>query len=171
MGLDLRTSSRCSWENYQSYVAAIDLVRLRLRGKGFATARLVDAHSFCWMLVRLPAPGGKPPPRRRITMTEQRALTAAPACELEASTGESTVDFTALNERRAYLGNLAEELALEGEQKRLRSAGRADLATNVRIVSADHRLGYDIASFDEDESPRFIEVKAARRTGGAVEFY
>ena len=171
LGLNVRTSNRCSWENYQSYIAAIDLVRQRLRGKGFSTARLVDAHSFCWMLVRLPPATGKAVPPRRITMSEIGTLTAAPEREPASGDGGSEVDFTALQERRAYLGDLAEGIALAAEQKRLRTAGRADLANAVRVVSADHRLGYDIASFETDGSPRHIEVKAASGSKTRMEFY
>ncbi|MEO6754357.1 MAG: DUF3883 domain-containing protein [Chthoniobacteraceae bacterium] len=171
LGLDVRTSNRCSWENYQSYLAAIDLVKLRLRGKGFATARLVDAHSFCWMLVRLPSATDSVARPRRITMTEIGTLMAAPARETAATSSERPVDFTASQARREYLGDLGEAIAFEAEQTRLCTAGRADLADAVRIVSADHRLGYDIASFDADGSPRHIEVKAVGGSGNRMDFY
>jgi hypothetical protein len=171
LGLDVRTRNRCSWENYQSYIAAIDLVRQRLRGKGFSTARLVDAHSFCWMLIRLPPANANAVPPRRITMSEIGLLVVAPEREPASGGGGSEIDFTALHERRAYLGDVAEDIAFEAEQKRLRVAGRADLADAIRIVSDDHRLGYDIASFNADGTPRHIEVKAASGSKIRMEFY
>lgn len=171
LGLDVQTSNRCSWENYRAYLDAIDLVRLRLRGKGLVTARLVDAHSFCWMLVRLPAATASAPHPRRITMTDAGTLIAAPSRESVPASGERSIDFTVLQERREYLGELGEAIAFQAEQTRLRAAGRADLADAVQVVSADHRLGYDIASFESDGTARRIEVKAVSGSGNRMEFY
>ncbi|MFI0847760.1 hypothetical protein [Mesorhizobium sp. IMUNJ 23232] len=51
--IDLRTAWRCSWENYQEYVAALQDIRAALTDfAGLPEVRLVDAHSFCWLLVR-----------------------------------------------------------------------------------------------------------------------
>ena len=171
LGLEIHTSNRCSWENYQNYLAAIYLVRQRLRGKGCVTARLVDAHSFCWLLVRLPPAPQKAVPPRRITVTEISSLSAAPKREPAMDQGGDEVDFTALQERRTYLGDLAEDIAFEAEQIRLRAAGRADLASAIRNVSSDHSLGYDISSFESDGSQRCIEVKAVSGSKTRIEFY
>jgi hypothetical protein len=54
LGLDFVTSGRCSWENYTSYNAALEAVRAKLVAKpGLSDARHIDAHSFCWMMVRM----------------------------------------------------------------------------------------------------------------------
>jgi hypothetical protein len=54
LGIDLTTSGRASWANYLQYNDALESVRKRLREKpGLGDARLIDAHSFCWMLVRM----------------------------------------------------------------------------------------------------------------------
>ena len=51
LGIDLVTTRKCSWENYQRFNAALREVRraLALVG-GLTKVRLIDAHSFCWML-------------------------------------------------------------------------------------------------------------------------
>src|SRR5438874_9970262 len=54
--LDVITSHHCSWENYALYNDAIRAVQRRLQDVGeIGGARLIDAHSFCWILVRLEA--------------------------------------------------------------------------------------------------------------------
>lgn len=53
-GLSLKTAHRCSWDNYASYNAAILSVRsLLAEKKGFEGCRLIDAHSFLWLLIRV----------------------------------------------------------------------------------------------------------------------
>lgn len=61
--LDIVTSRHCTWENYGLYNAGLEAVRSALTSiKGLAKSRLVDAHSFCFMLEKLPEPtaDGKP---------------------------------------------------------------------------------------------------------------
>ncbi len=53
LGFDLVTSYNASWENYQAYGSALAEIRDALVNvAGVPAARLVDAHSFCWILVR-----------------------------------------------------------------------------------------------------------------------
>jgi hypothetical protein len=52
--IDVVTLRNCSWENYQSYNIALLNVRTELAGMpGLSDVRLIDAHSFCWLLGRL----------------------------------------------------------------------------------------------------------------------
>lgn len=54
IGINLRTSYNCSWENYLAYNSALQSVRSRLAVRhGFEDCRLVDAHSFLWLLIRI----------------------------------------------------------------------------------------------------------------------
>jgi hypothetical protein len=56
LGIDLVTLRSCSWENYRAYNQALDNVRVALVEEGgLGKVRLVDAHSFCWLLEKLPA--------------------------------------------------------------------------------------------------------------------
>ena len=53
LGIDLVTVRNCSWENYQQFNTALRGVQGALVGTGDLTKiRLIDAHSFCWMLAR-----------------------------------------------------------------------------------------------------------------------
>lgn len=53
LGIGVRTAWRCSWENFQEYIAALQDIRAALTDvAGLSNVRLVDAHSFCWLLVR-----------------------------------------------------------------------------------------------------------------------
>ena len=89
LGIPLSTSGHCSWPNYLAYNEALEEVRLELELAGFADTRHIDAHSFCWMLIRMEeeGPGGGTRPgtvrhasaRRRsiLTMAEHAAAAAA----------------------------------------------------------------------------------------------
>lgn len=65
------------------------------------------------------------------------------------------------DERNRALGRAGEERVLRHERSTLKSAGRDDLARQVRWVSEEDGdgAGYDIASFTPDGQPRLIEVK------------
>ena len=53
IGVPLQTRRSCSWENYAAYNAVLADVRDWLRRKPeLADTRLVDAHSFLWMLIK-----------------------------------------------------------------------------------------------------------------------
>lgn len=57
LGLDIATLRRCTWENYGRYNAGLEAVRSALTSiKGLEKSQLVDAHSFCFMLEKLPEP-------------------------------------------------------------------------------------------------------------------
>ena len=51
LGIDLVTKRNCSWENYQLFNTALGEVQKALaRMEGLTNARLIDAHSFCWII-------------------------------------------------------------------------------------------------------------------------
>jgi len=79
-------------------------------------------------------------------------------------------DFVRRDAENRRLGRLGEEWVVDFERRRLHDeAGRPDLANRVEWI-ADTRgdgAGYDIASFDGDDSPRLIEVKT---TGSGRQF-
>lgn len=70
------------------------------------------------------------------------------------------------------LGEAGEKFVLEFERHRLIKASRNDLATQVERVSETKGdgLGYDIYSFEEDGTARFIEVKTTN-FGKSVPFF
>lgn len=78
-------------------------------------------------------------------------------------------DYLANHAANQALGLLGELLVLKSEQDRLVGVGRRDLAEMVRHVSVleNDTAGYDILSFEEDGSKRFIEVKTTRGSADA----
>jgi len=70
-------------------------------------------------------------------------------------------DVAGRDERNRILGKAGEKLVLAYERATLSSAGRVDLAQEVRWVSDEDGdgAGYDISSFDKEGNPRLIEVK------------
>lgn len=63
LGIGLRTTRQCSWDSYCRYNEALHQVLNALRDvTELEDARLIDAHSFCWMLVRLKPPAAAPGP-------------------------------------------------------------------------------------------------------------
>ena len=71
------------------------------------------------------------------------------------------VDFVARDAANHDLGRRGEEFVVEFERKRLHDGGRSDLVPRIEWTSQKmgDGAGYDVKSFDEDGSPRIIEVK------------
>lgn len=96
LGIDLTTSGRCSWDNYEAFNDALEAVRERLASKpGLTDARHIDAHSFCWMLVRMEdeRPGGeKAPGAVRYASARRRSIVnmAVNAASAAAQSGRQT---------------------------------------------------------------------------------
>ncbi len=89
----------------------------------------------------------------------------------EFGSGLSEADFRRLEARRAEIGRQGEEYVVKMERKRLREAGRKDLAKRViRVSKEDVGAGYDILSFcPDDEREKYIEVKTS--TGQEMGFH
>ncbi len=70
------------------------------------------------------------------------------------------VDYVKLNEQRKIIGMLGEKFALNYENERLVEKGLSKYLNDIQHVSiSDDSFGYDIKSFNEDGSARYIEVK------------
>jgi hypothetical protein len=85
-----------------------------------------------------------------------------PALDLaKVSALASKFDVAERDARNRKLGQAGERRVLENERAILRAAGREDLAKKVRWVSMEDGdgAGYDIASFEPEGAPRWIEVK------------
>jgi hypothetical protein len=87
-------------------------------------------------------------------------LTSAPPARARTRAGRH-VDYGKLQEESRRVGTLGEELVVDYERKRLRDAGRPDLASNVQWVARDigDGLGYDVQSFELSGEQLHIEVK------------
>lgn len=53
LGANFKTSHRCSWENYSTYLSLIDEIKEMLIESLQCEVTLLDAHSFTWMLKKL----------------------------------------------------------------------------------------------------------------------
>ena len=82
------------------------------------------------------------------------------------------LDFPALDEKNRSLGRKGEEWVCSYEQKRLRDLGLPELADQVDWTSdrIGDGTGYDIQSFNDDGSTRYIEVKTTN-AGASTPFY
>lgn len=51
LGLDFKTSRKCSWENYTEFNSHIRTVQHLLKSRLSSDTTFIDAHSFLWMIV------------------------------------------------------------------------------------------------------------------------
>ncbi len=176
LDIDLVTSGQCSWANYERYNAALGAVQRALQEvAGIADARLIDAQTFCWMLVRLASPTVASVP----DIAPPRALPDVAPVPSRADTSGNEDEFDIVDEeefarrdvRRRQLGRLAQDVALRSEQRRLREAGHPIPETAARPVWDQPGRGYDILSCELDGTARHIEVKAARQSGRRFSFF
>jgi hypothetical protein len=173
-GFDLVTSGRCSWANYARYNENLLEVQRALRHfRGIRDARLIDAHSFCWMLIRL-----KLPPATRETIIPMPVMVNSLKGVVTQESGiHEHGEFTTVDEetffdkqaRNNQLGKLAQDIALQSERKRLAKLGSLGAKT-VKPVWDQPARGFDILSHESNGTERLIEVKAARRSGGRLSF-
>jgi hypothetical protein len=126
--IDLVTAHNCSWQNYSRFNEALLAVKQMLRDEtGLSDARLIDAHSFCWMLVRLELPAS--PPAVVIPLPE--ALSGIQSIPPEIPPSIDDEEFAVVDEEqflkrdaeRRRLGKLAQDIALRSERLRLLDAG------------------------------------------------
>jgi hypothetical protein len=72
--------------------------------------------------------------------------------------------------RNTEIGDRGEKIVMDFEFERLKQSPK--LQKRIRQVSkTSNQYGYDILSFEEDESKRYIEVKATRAKVGDANFY
>ena len=164
LGVDLKTSGRCGWENYSTYLGVVRQIQKLLQSEGYESTRLLDAHSFCWLLANLEMVRSAEYPPVRIEVIDH--LPGIPD-----EFPRTPVDWEALQRARAELGRLGEEYAEAAEKDRLRAAGKDALADEVRLVSDNHSLGYDLHSYEIDGRDRLIEVKAISGDGADSRFF
>jgi hypothetical protein len=89
-----------------------------------------------------------------------------------ASQGHSNVDYEKEARELKKLGDRGEKIVMDLESKRLKDAGRSDLAKKIERVSLkSDSYGYDIFSFENDGTEKYIEVKATRSRVGAANFF
>lgn len=82
------------------------------------------------------------------------------------------VDYLLREAQNQSLGDQGERFIMHFERQRLASEGLLDLAEKVEQVSKTKgaHMGFDILSFNSDQSERFIEVKTTK-LGASTPFY
>lgn len=91
---------------------------------------------------------------------EERKTSKLTLCKVSADV------FQDIKRRCEENGILGEEYVLNYERRRLRKAGKPDLAARVKWISQDSMFeGYDILSFEINGRKRFVEVKTTSGTG------
>jgi hypothetical protein len=107
---------------------------------------------------------------QQIGVVEERTTTLFIKAAFEPVLPRYLLEMTAMGEEELWerleaqrlRAREAEELVLVEERKRLTGLKRVDLAELVvRISEEDVSAGYDIESFEQDGSPRLIEVKSS----------
>lgn len=91
-----------------------------------------------------------------------RVVDVEPAAASDRQARFHRTDFVRRDAENRTLGRNGEAWVLEFEQRRLHDAtGRPDLARRVEWIAETRGdgAGFDIASFNDDASPRLIEVK------------
>jgi len=185
LDIPLITSWKCSYDNYITYLDVMNQIRQGLREMGYEDVSLIDSHSFCWMLVNLQEkvqlesePESPPVIQFEPLLVDTKAkidfsrdISSNEKEEEDADQNLTERDYDAQNKRNRVIGRQAEELVFQWEKTRLKACGREDLAESVKDVSRSPKLGYDIKSYNEDGSPRRIEVKAVQWSGNQVSFY
>jgi len=179
LGVDFQTSRKCSWENYQQYNQIISEVRNFLSTKIPSQVNLLDAHSFLWILgnqMRVDISETSKAIYRIPIITEYKPKRISSkeivvTVEKEIISTSIEVDFLKRHEEQIQIGKLAEDIVLEKERDILKELGRVDLAEEVKKVSDNFSLGYDILSFEVDGEEKQIEVKAAKTIGEIKTFF
>lgn len=169
LGVPLAMKGRCSWENYSEFLARMREVQKHLQSYDIpGGVRLLDAHSFCWMLVD---------PQIKQTQTNVALIEEFSPVPSQVQSrpidgpGDDDYDPEQRQYEQRWIGDLAQAVVLRAEKERLTKVGKNDLARQVEDVSRQYHLGYDIRSFHEDGTPKPIEVKAAGRLGKDLRFY
>lgn len=161
---------QCHWANYSGAMARLREVQRHLAGYNIPNGvRLVDAHTFCWLLVCLDVPPDEAVSPLRMMPLIPMAGDAPVRGGGESGTTQSDLEDIQRNQKR--IGDLAQSIVLAAERQRLDRIGRKDLAQRVRDVSDNVSLGYDIASFTAEGRSKPIEVKAAAKRGNDLRFF
>lgn len=148
LAIDLTTRGQCSWDNYQRFNATLGKVQAALASSmGRSDVRLIDAHSFCWMLVKMeesPGVATKRPPLAaghvfngwEKSIVEMRMNIEKTVKNANSQTVERTVKNKELRMTPLALEKLLESL-IERQEKRCNLTG---IPFQLRSPDSDHEL-------------------------------
>ena len=81
------------------------------------------------------------------------------------------IDYIRAHKNQMAVGSLGEEIVYNFEKEKLTKLGLKDKAKEVKAVSGDSTLGYDILSFNENGDEIHIEVKSKSGNISYLDFY
>jgi len=158
--INLRTSRKCSWENYLEYISVIKTIQNYLQNKtGFENEEitLLDSHSFLWILgSHMENWNSKRKTKQDLEANfmdieaNKRQVNLNPTTK-SSSQSEKKRDHLKDYFRKSKLGNKSEEIVFNHESK---------FNNFVKSVSDNESLGYDIEVRNKsNEIIKRIEVK------------
>jgi hypothetical protein len=117
---------------------------------------------------RIPSFPSNPAP----TFIDLKILSPNPTNTTSTKRGGGKADYEKKERLNKKLGDRGEKIVMDLEKTRLINAGQKALANKIERVSlTSDSYGYDIVSFDEDGTERYIEVKATRSNVGVANFF
>lgn len=174
LGIEFKTSYNCSWENYLEFNEIIKQFR-RLLSQQFKNVSLLDAHSFLWIYgFQFSESNENKEGSKSISLVKEQPKIKQPekpTLKLETYQpkkildldslveNESEIDYLENLRKQMEIGDLAEKIVLKSEIEFLQ-VDFPDLAKQVRLVSNNPKLGFDILSFETDGKQKQVEVKA-----------
>jgi len=175
--ISFKTSRRCSWDNYQTFISILRQIKEKIEIEiGLTNIEIIDAHSYCWMLVRIPVDEKieivkRSSPKRKPLKIDYNKSVEFPNFTPKKGIVVSYEEYLKKYHRNLTVGRKAEIIVCNSERDRLKEAGKPDLAKDVTRVSDNPTLGYDIDSFEIDKTRIYIEVKAVRSFKDILSFY
>lgn len=152
--LEGKLTGRVEWQRYALLLDLADDLKVLLIEYG--PIDMISVQSYMWVVSGL----------IKDEMVEGVAVSATVDYQKELDSRQrSAVE----NER---VGLKGERYVESEEKKKLREAGKKDLASKVRLVSTDPSYGYDVLSFETNGKEIHIEVKTTTRSQASdVGFY
>lgn len=168
LDINLRTSQKCSWENYINFINILKEVKVFLlsREEIKDEIALLDAHTFLWIIGRQMKEIKRPSVSIESDFASFRMqiININGKREYEEKDNNSVViknedEFEKEAARKRMIGRESQEIVINYEINNLIEAGRRDLAKKINDLSNEVSRGYDILSFYENGDEKHIEVK------------
>ena len=144
-GIEQSISGFVSWERYNILLELAENLKSKLIIYG--TLDSIEVQSYMWVVSYLVA---------------EEITELAPALQIDFNAELANRIQRAAEKER--IGLLGEQFVFEQEKSRLANISRQDLANQVKIVSSQTDLGYDIVSFDEYGQEIHVEVKTTSKS-------
>ena len=163
LGIEVKTSHKCSWGNYVEYLNSIKSVQNYLTSKLEDEVYFLDAHSFLWTIGRREYQN----PIEEVIEPSIEELNLELIKKKEKGSTDKVVsenveiDFSEINNKKILKGLRAEELVFSQEKKKLLDSNHSELSKFVSMLpSKNPKMGYDINSYEINGTPMQIEVKS-----------